>query len=191
VHTCTLGYRVRQAPTLAVRPEIEDRKAFETRRFEIPSTHMPLSPPRIESVDEDAIERLDALIQRYQDENAVVVREDQGSLRAALGYGGRAFIATGEAGDMGCVVVRPTPAEPAACEMKRLYVVAQHRGTGVGRALVETLLAEAAAMGYRVVLLDTADGMDAAQHLYERLGFRDCAPYNDNPQASRFMRLVL
>jgi carbonic anhydrase len=40
--------------------------------------------------------------------------------------------------------------------------------------------------------LDTLPQMTAAQRIYEKLGFRDTAPYNDNPVSGvRFLALDL
>ena len=78
------------------------------------------------------------------------------------------------------------------CEMKRLYVRPSGRGSGLARALVTTLVAAAAAKGYRQLYLDTLPMMGAAQGLYESLGFRDIAPYYDTPIAgTRFMARTL
>ncbi|OWW20930.1 GNAT family N-acetyltransferase [Noviherbaspirillum denitrificans] len=64
-----------------------------------------------------------------------------------------------------------------AAEIKRVYLRRQYRGMNLGAAIVERLLADAAAFGYRHVFLDTAPFMAAAHRLYENSGFTDCAPY--------------
>lgn len=54
-----------------------------------------------------------------------------------------------------------------------MYVPALHRCQGLGRALVQAVLAEAAAWhGVRVVQLTVTDGNNAAQRLYESCGFQ-------------------
>ena len=66
-------------------------------------------------------------------------------------------------------------------EVKRLYVQPTHRNQGWGERLVRALIAEAGALGYRELKLDTLDWMAGARALYERLGFSECRPYYANP----------
>jgi putative acetyltransferase len=91
---------------------------------------------------------------------------------------GRLLLA-GEAGTaFGCIAPR---VGHSIGEVKRLYVQPAARKGGWGRRLVEALLAEARAAGYRELKLDTLDWMTDARRLYARHGFRECAAYYDNP----------
>jgi ribosomal protein S18 acetylase RimI-like enzyme len=79
----------------------------------------------------------------------------------------------------GCVALRPL--DERRCEMKRLFVRPEHQGAGIGRRLVDRLIAEATAIGYRSMVLDTLPKMASAQRLYASLGFRDIDAYYHNP----------
>ncbi len=93
---------------------------------------------------------------------------------------GRLLLATNGAATAGVIALRGLDDE--TCEMKRLYVRPVFRGERWGSKLAEFLLAEARAIGYRRMVLDTLPGkMDDAIALYQRLGFKEIAPYYDNP----------
>jgi putative acetyltransferase len=63
----------------------------------------------------------------------------------------------------------------------------------VGRALAETIIAEARAIGYRKMRLDTVEPvMPNAVALYRRLGFTEIEPYRASPIAGAlYMELDL
>ena len=80
---------------------------------------------------------------------------------------------------IGCVGLRKL--EKGICEMKRLYVRSGFRKEGVGQVLVENLIADACALGYKKLRLDTLPSMREAQALYKRLGFVEIPAYLKNP----------
>jgi len=100
------------------------------------------------------------------------------------------LLARGDGVALGCVALRRF--DDAACEMKRLYVRPQGRGTKLGRMLAARIVDEARALGYHRMLLDTLESMTAARALYRSLGFRERAPYYDNPiPGTAYMELDL
>ena len=108
---------------------------------------------------------------------------------------GRLMLAGPPDAPVGCVALRPLPADDSTtpvAEIKRLYVRPAARGTGLGGALARAIVAEARAIGYAEVRLDTLASMTAARALYASLGFRACAAYYDNPlPGTAYMSLAL
>jgi GNAT superfamily N-acetyltransferase len=66
------------------------------------------------------------------------------------------------------------------CEMKRLYVRPEGRGTSAGFQLARQIMQRAKGLGYRRMRLDTLPSMTKAHRLYYSLGFYDIERYNQN-----------
>lgn len=62
-------------------------------------------------------------------------------------------------------------------EVKRMYVRPAARGTGVARAMLERLEAEALAAGLSTLCLETGTKQEDALRLYRRYGFTECAAF--------------
>jgi len=69
------------------------------------------------------------------------------------------------------------------CEMKRLYVSPDCRGMQLGEQLVEAIVEHARDAGYQEMVLDTIQPLQAAIHIYKKMGFVECEPYYDNPMS--------
>jgi putative acetyltransferase len=136
-----------------------------------------------------AIRRVDILCQTAQaligELNAELSRTypEQGACHFRLdadevGPGRGAFVAAfyGER-PIGCGAVRRV--DDATGEVKRMYVVPDLRGKGVGKALVGAIEAEAKALGLTRLALETGVRQHAALALYERLGFKRIPPFGE------------
>ena len=80
-------------------------------------------------------------------------------------------------------------------ELKSMHVLEASRGRGVGKILVQAVLAEARNLGLKKVWLETGtrEASAAARHLYQRAGFRECPPfsnYSDDPESIFMVREV-
>jgi GNAT superfamily N-acetyltransferase len=70
------------------------------------------------------------------------------------------------------------------CEIKRMYVVPEARGSGLGARLLEELEALARDLGYAVARLDTGAKQPGAQRLYERAGYVAIPDFNGDAHAA-------
>ena len=76
---------------------------------------------------------------------------------------------------VGCGGLRPI--EPGMVELKRMYVLPDHRGSGIGRLLLAALEDEARALGAERVVLETGAAQHEAVGLYKSSGYRPIPCY--------------
>ena len=62
--------------------------------------------------------------------------------------------------------------DAGTCELRKMYFMPDVRGIGAGALLMSRCLDAARDAGFAQCYLETLTGMDAAQRLYERSGFR-------------------
>ena len=91
---------------------------------------------------------------------------------------GRLLLVVEDGTVLGCGGLRPIA--PGVGEIKRMYVRPEARGRGLGRQLLDALLAAAQHAGYQQVCLDTDGLMPAAHQLYRAAGFQPCDPYPES-----------
>ncbi|CAH0540137.1 GNAT family N-acetyltransferase [Vibrio marisflavi] len=74
----------------------------------------------------------------------------------------------------GCGIA-PFNSEQMVCELKKLFILPQARGLGIGKALTIKCLEYAKSKGFKKCYLDTLSNMQSAISLYENLGFTHLA----------------
>jgi len=139
--------------TFSIRPTLDEHDVSEVRRLVLTHAAARATTPGVEYMRADA-ERM------------------PGPYVPPLGG---LWLAVHEGAGIGCVALRPVEADVA--EVKRMFVDEAWRGRGVGRALMERVIAGARERGYATLRLGTLGDMVAAQALYESLGFRPIDRY--------------
>jgi putative acetyltransferase len=78
----------------------------------------------------------------------------------------------------GCGGIAPLAgAEADVCELRKMVLLPPARGRGLGALMLTRCLEAARGRGYRRCYLETLTGMDSAQRLYLKAGFRKlCGP---------------
>ena len=75
---------------------------------------------------------------------------------------------------VGCVGLFPL--NPCRAELCKMYVLKSARGRGLGRRLLEDVLAAARRNGFAEVWLETNSVLEAATNLYKKYGFQPVLP---------------
>jgi len=145
----------------------------------------PVRIVRLDQSNDDALR----LLEEYYEAVSVVLRDsaatilkiiDDPSCGVWLAYLGEVAV--------GCVVLRMLGSIPSSGECKRLYVQSAARGRRIADKLLDVLEDFARGKGLRWIYLDSHNGLKAAIALYRKRGYVSCERYNDNPQATVFLR---
>ena len=145
---------------------------------------------RLSKINDDAIR----LLAEYYEAVHVVVRDSAEAIRKIVDDDASgvwlAYLGDETQKDkaVGCVVLRRLASIPLAGECKRLYVRPEARGHGIADALLDAQEAYARGQGLEWIYLDSYDDLKAAIAIYQRRGYVACERYNDNPQATVFLR---
>ena len=71
--------------------------------------------------------------------------------------------------------------DETTCELKRVWLLFEHHGKGLGYRMIQELLAFAREKGYERIRLETdREDQSRAYALYKRLGFYEIPRYSDN-----------
>lgn len=81
--------------------------------------------------------------------------------------------------------------DPGDCALYGMWVDPALRGAGVGRALVEAVIAQATAAGKRRLVLHIVSGNDRAGRLYGRTGFVPTGGTIPHPQDDRLVEVAM
>lgn len=84
--------------------------------------------------------------------------------------GGHIFIAIASGERIGCCALRAM--DPGVFEVAKMAVSERYQGRGIGRKVLEHVVAQARALGARRLYLETNNKLANAIHLYESIGFR-------------------
>ncbi|TPL45455.1 GNAT family N-acetyltransferase [Mesorhizobium sp. B2-4-6] len=100
-----------------------------------------------------------------------------------------AFIARWEGLSAGCLAFDLFG--DGTAELQKFFVDSAFRGQGVGRALMDAVLAEIGKGSIRTVLIHTTFYMKSAVAVYESFGFRPCPPFRETPEHVRHTDVFL
>lgn len=88
-----------------------------------------------------------------------------------LAKGGRIYILERNGEPVGCCAL--VTRDDETFELAKMAVAEEHRGQGLGRLLLQSCIDRARFAGKRRLFLETNSRLDAAVHLYRKLGFAE------------------
>ena len=64
------------------------------------------------------------------------------------------------------------PLDENTCKLRKMYLIPEARGKGLGRRMLERAIEHARRLGFKTIILETVSVMKEAVRLYTRSGFR-------------------
>lgn len=83
------------------------------------------------------------------------------------------------------------PIDEGVCELRKMYLLPEARGTGLGKYILERTVDQAKHLGFRKVVLETSSKLVAAIQLYRRFGFSPIRLAHPSPRADQAYELDL
>ena len=97
---------------------------------------------------------------------------------------GAFLIATADGEPVACGAVKTI--SPAVGSLKRMWVAASVRGLGFGQRMLAALESQARELGLTILRLETNRALQEAIRLYQRAGYMEVPPFNDDPYADHW-----
>ena len=77
------------------------------------------------------------------------------------------------------------------CEIRKMYLLPEARGKGLGKWMVNVLLEKAKELGYQKVELETASVLTEAIGLYKKVGFKEITASNASPRCDKAFEMTI
>ena len=83
------------------------------------------------------------------------------------------------------------PVNKTTCELRKMYLIPSARGLGLGKYVLERVIARARALGFKRIVLETSSKLIAANRLYNKFGFKPMASDHLASRADQAYKLDL
>jgi putative acetyltransferase len=81
------------------------------------------------------------------------------------------------------------PAHDGVCELRKMYVLKETRGKGLGKFILDTAIYTAREKHYKKIILETISPLTTAIFLYKRYGFKEIKPKEINARVDQAFEL--
>ncbi len=83
------------------------------------------------------------------------------------------------------------PHDHRTCELRKMYLLPANRGKGIGKKLMDRMLAKAKALGFQHMVLETSSKLVDAIAMYRRYGFTPTQDFPTCPRCDQAYELML